>query len=112
MSWERGRCREATSTEEHDTLLEKEATVEQPIASDRLYEGLILGRGFSSGHLFSPFHSGGTRTARGARWAASLLSVMELFPHNLPDNPTADVNIPPHDGCFGGNFSASSLQSG
>jgi hypothetical protein len=33
----------APSPEQHDTLLEKEATVEQPIASNRLYEELILG---------------------------------------------------------------------
>jgi hypothetical protein len=62
MSQESGRCSEATSAEQHDTLLEKEATVEQPIASDRLYEGPILGKGLSSWHLFSPSHSGGTWT--------------------------------------------------
>jgi hypothetical protein len=59
MRRQRGRCGKASSTE-YDTLCEKEATVEQPIASDRLYEGLLLGRGFASGHLLSPFHAGGS----------------------------------------------------
>jgi hypothetical protein len=57
-----GHCRQATRTEQRNTLLEQEATVKQPIASDRLYEGLFLRRGFYSWHLFSPFRSGGTHT--------------------------------------------------
>jgi hypothetical protein len=60
MSRERGRGSEATNAEEHETLREKDATVEPPSARDRLREGLILGRGFASAHRFSPFHAGGT----------------------------------------------------
>jgi hypothetical protein len=57
-----GHCRKATSTEQRDALREKDATVEQSIARDRLCEGLVLQRGSSLWHLFSPFHSGGTHT--------------------------------------------------
>jgi hypothetical protein len=42
MSRESGRCSEATSAEQREALLEEEATVEEPIASDRLREGLVL----------------------------------------------------------------------
>jgi hypothetical protein len=37
-----GHCRKATSTEQRDALREKDATVEEPIARDRLREGLVL----------------------------------------------------------------------
>jgi hypothetical protein len=57
-----GHGRKATRTEQRHALREKDATVEEPIARDRLYEELILGKGFPSWHLFSPFHAGGTWT--------------------------------------------------
>jgi hypothetical protein len=62
MRRESGHCRQATRTEQRNALLEQEATVKQPIASDRLYEGLFLRRGFYFWHLFFPFYSGGTHT--------------------------------------------------
>jgi hypothetical protein len=48
MSRGRGHCSKAASAEQRKALREKDATVEEPIASDRLREGLVLRRGFAS----------------------------------------------------------------